>query len=252
MSLKGFPSNQKNLTGTGITNEFANVSPKNPYQHGLELANNFVYRVGSIQTAGANTGYDSASQKNWVVNTATEAKVGDLVRFETGPLAFVEIPIIFVETNRFQIPILQSAAAGNTFFVLRRTSPRVDEDGILQTDAGGGGSNVIQFDLDGADTDVSQDTAVPANSNPLPVQYLNPSGVRTALATEATSQSILTAVGTLDKYKGFSLPFNKLTVVTKNGDGSPTLIESRLAGVLQESMVLTYDLDGDFQDFEVT
>lgn len=186
-NLKGWPSNQKNDLGTAITSDFVSVSPINPFQHGLESAAKFVYRVNAIQTAGVGTGFDEDTQKNWVVNTATAAKVGDVVRFETGALSSFEIPIVAVETNRFQLPIKNPAANGDTFYILRRASLRTDDSGSLTVVSG-----PTQFVLNGVDTQVSQDTVTPANSIPFPIQYLNLAGVRTALATEAKQDNIIT------------------------------------------------------------
>lgn len=47
------------------------------------------------------------------------------------------------------------------------------------------GAIPIQFELDGAETTVSEDTAVPANSNPLPVKILDDSGVPVSPLTDA-------------------------------------------------------------------
>jgi hypothetical protein len=49
---------------------------------------------------------------------------------------------------------------------------------------------LVSFNLDAVETTVSQDTAVPANSTPLPVQILNSVGVATPLATEATLSTL--------------------------------------------------------------
>lgn len=57
----------------------------------------------------------------------------------------------------------------------------------------------VDYQLNGITQIVKQDTVTPANSKPLPMQYLNLLGVRTDLATEATMQSVNTnvlAVGT--------------------------------------------------------
>jgi hypothetical protein len=112
-----------------------------------------------------------------VVDTSTPARVGDFVRFETGNAAFLEIPIVQVSTNAFQlaarIPDALAPAAGNTFYIMRYATQRVDETGSQQVTVASG---PIQFVLDGNDTEVEEDTGTPANSVPLPVKVLNSGG----------------------------------------------------------------------------
>lgn len=48
------------------------------------------------------------------------------------------------------------------------------------------------YQLNGLTVPVKQDTITPGNSKPLPTQYLNSSGVRTDLATEATVGALVT------------------------------------------------------------
>ncbi len=254
-SPKGFPSDQKNLTGTNKQNNFTTVVPKDPFRHGLDSGSDFVFLVGGVHTAEAGTGlennpHDQSEVRNFIIETATQARKGDIVRFIDGALAGIEIPIVYSEANRFQIPIKDVAAVGNTFQILRRKSPQVDDQGVVQV-ATSGSNRVIQFDLDGVGTDVHEDTAVPANSNPLPVKYLNNLGVRTDLATEATLAAMSLKVDKLGAGI-FTKAFDQVTVVIKNGNGDPTLIETRLATVLQQTATITYDIDGDFQNIVVT
>lgn len=240
-SPKGWPSNEKNDLGSGITSNFTTTPPIDPYRTGLDTSVNTVFRTGALDTAEANTGYDPDLKKNYVYATAHGAKVGDLVRFETGVLAQIEIPIVAVEANRFQIPILQGASVADTFYILRRVSMQVDQDGNLVVTSSSG---PIQFVLDGVDTEVEQDTAVPANSIPLPVAPLNTAGVRVSPATETTLSAFSgkTAAGL------FTQAYDQLTVTSKNASGDPLVIESRLATVLVQTATITYDIDGDFQD----
>lgn len=51
---------------------------------------------------------------------------------------------------------------------------------------------VTDYQLNGVTQPVKQDTVTPGNSRPLPTQYLNSSGVRTDLATEATLSALVT------------------------------------------------------------
>lgn len=51
---------------------------------------------------------------------------------------------------------------------------------------------VTDYQLNGLTIPVKQDTSTPANSRPLPTQYLDSSGVRTNLATESTLSALVT------------------------------------------------------------
>lgn len=240
-SPKGFPSNQKNLLPTGLTNEFSTVIPKNPYRNALDTTSDSVFRVGAIQTAGPLTGL--INELSYVDNTATAAKVGDIVRFETGALTGIEIPIVKVETNQFLLPIKDVAASGDTFYILRHVTLRTDASGQITVAPAD-----ISFLLDGVSTDVSEDTVVPANSIPLPVKNLNDNGTVVDFATQATllAFSNKTPTGT------FTRAYDLLTVVSKNANGDPLVIETRLATVLQQTATIVYDIDGDLQSVTVS
>ena len=116
-------------------------------------------------------------------------------------------------------------------------------------DSGNVSSGVIQYNVDGVPTPVGIDTVTPSNSTPLPVINVGPDGVPVdpSTATKQDEQSALLEALT----GGFTLPFNQLTIAAKTING-PTVIETRLATVLQQTMTLTYDIDGDFQDYVVT
>lgn len=55
-----------------------------------------------------------------------------------------------------------------------------------------GSDGISRFILDGVTTTVSQDTVTPANSNPLPVTFLDPSGLPADYATEAKQDTQIT------------------------------------------------------------
>lgn len=169
MTIKGFPSSQKLPLGTGITNEFATVVPTDQYRNSLDV-NRPLFRVTTIKTAAASTG--NVDGVTWVYDTSTLAKKGDIVRFETGNAQYIEIPIVKVETNRFLLGayLTSAPAAGDTFYILRSVSPRVDSTGTASVTATSG---PIQFKKDGVATEVSQDTVTPANTVPLPVTVTN-------------------------------------------------------------------------------
>ena len=174
MSIKGFPSKQKLPLGSGITNDYATVIPVDENRVALDTQR-FAFRVGGdvARTAAASTG--NIDGLTWVYDTATPAKVGDFIRFETGSNAYLEVPIVKKETNRFMLGAYLSTApaSGDTFYIMRSATQRLDSSGTqLATVA----PSPISFVLDSVDTEVEQDTAVPANSIPLPVIQLNSDG----------------------------------------------------------------------------
>lgn len=59
-------------------------------------------------------------------------------------------------------------------------------------------SGPVQFEIDGVPTTVNIDTGTPANSTPLPVTILGPTGLPTDFATETTQLLVKTAVQSID------------------------------------------------------
>ena len=99
---------------------------------------------------------------------------------------------------------------------------------------------VEEFILNGLPESVSQDTATPANSFPMPMSYLNSSGVRTNLATEVT---LLSADSHLNDIETFSsaiatssgeISTNTLSIDTKltTTNSSLASIDSKLTSPL--------------------
>lgn len=192
MTIKGFPSSQKLPLGTGITNEFATVVPTDEYRNSLDI-NRPLFRVTTIKTAAASTG--NVDGVTWVYDTSTLAKKGDVVRFETGNAQYIEIPIVKVETNRFLLGayLASAPASGDTFYILRSVSPRVDATGTASVTAT---SSPIQFNKNAVATEVSQDIVTPANSNPLPVSVLyNSPDVLSSGTITTSSNIVLSTVG---------------------------------------------------------
>lgn len=199
--IQGFPSNQKVPLGTGITNNFVTVIPTDPNRAALDTPR-FAFRVDDAlvpRTAGAGTGIGKNSSGEdvfFVEDTATPARVGDFVRFENGPAAFLEIPIVAVETNKFMLAVKSGSlpVSGNTFYIMRYATQRVDDSGSQLVIASPGPS---QFVLDGLDVEVERDTTTPANSKPFPVINLDNLGVPVDFATETTLALIDASLNTL-------------------------------------------------------
>ena len=189
MSLKGYPSSQKSDLGTGITNEFVTVQPSDEYRYHLDTPR-FAFRVDdplNPRTAEANTGLIDG--KVWIYDTATPAKKGDFVRFDSGNNKFLEVSIVKVDGNRFQLGANLSPApiAGDTYFIMRYATQLVDENGsqlVVST------PGPTQFVLDGLDVEVEEDTTTPANNKPLPVKLFDSGNLPFDPATETTALSI--------------------------------------------------------------
>lgn len=135
--IRGWPSNQKISVGTGITSDFPTVVPTDPFRHALDV-NKFAFRVGSgvvPRTAGAGTGLRPVTvdgdEAYCVEDAATPARTGDFVRFEDGPAAGIEIPIIKVDGNFIVLPIKTGLmpAPGNEFYIMRSITQRTSPDG---------------------------------------------------------------------------------------------------------------------------
>lgn len=192
-AIQGFPSNQKVPLGTGITNNFTTVIPTDPNRAALDVPR-FAFRVNdplNARVAGPTTGIEIVDGVKlfWVDDTATPARAGDFVRFEDGPAAFLEIPIVKVETNRFLLAVNSGIlpVATNTFFIMRYATQRVDDTGSQVVIASPGPT---QYVLNGLDVEVEEDTVTPANNKPLPVKIFDSANLPFDPATEATALSI--------------------------------------------------------------
>lgn len=182
MSVKGYPSTQKLVNGAASSEgafQHATVIPSDAGLRAALDAPRFAFRVGgdTPRTAQAGTGNPTNGKATLVADTSTPARVGDFVRFVTGSAASLEIPIVRVGTNSFElasrIPDALAPAATNTFFIMRYATQRVDDTGSQVVSVTQG---PLQFVFDGADVEVEEDTVVPANSIPLPVKVLSGGG----------------------------------------------------------------------------
>lgn len=135
--VSGYPSSQKNILPTGLTNNFATVVPTDPLRHALDTPR-FAFRVGSdavTRVAGPSTGPEEIENTTqfWIEDAATPARRGDFVRFEDGLAQAIEFPIIKVEAGRFLISCVPGAdvapASGDEFFIMRFITQRTASDG---------------------------------------------------------------------------------------------------------------------------
>ena len=208
--ISGFPSSQKNDLGTGKTNSFSTVIPTDPFRNSLDTSR-FLFRVDNStvpRTAGAQTGLkdfgSGGGQAYWVHDPGTPAKRGDIIRCEDGSAMQIEIPIIDVsEDGDFFLlsikpqdnVVIPMPEAGDTFYILRHTTQRVDSTGsqIVVAEPG-----PTQFVLDGLDVEVEEDTTTPANNKPLPTKIFDAGNLPINPATEETLLDVLVFTQSID------------------------------------------------------
>lgn len=189
MSNKGYPTQKKLTTplvgfpNSQTTSEFNTLQKTYSDRVGMDTVQMCLYRLHpAVKTATPNTTYP----KRIFTSTAHGAQEGDVIRFEvTAANPGFESGVISVPDAN---TIVLSAETPNnilgtdTFYILRYTTPRVDDSGATIVTVTQGPT---QFVYDGTDTEVLQDTAVPANSRPLPVINLDGSGLEIDYATAA-------------------------------------------------------------------
>jgi hypothetical protein len=121
-------------------------------------------------------------------DTATTAKVGMIYRAETGTAALIGVECMVIEanTNDFTIASKIAPAASDTFYLLRKATPRVGSDGAFAISTTGLASETT---LDAIKTSVQLlDNAV--SGNELQVDVVS-SALPTGASTEATLLSLL-------------------------------------------------------------
>lgn len=247
MSIKGYPSQKKELSKltnytdeqSKTTSEFVTVQQNYSNKVGLDVNNQGLARLHAIaKTAEANT----VDVRRVLKNTGHGASKGDVVRFEsTAANPYFEAQVLSVpDANTIILANSTSndIALGDSFFILRYVSQRFDQSGSIVASSG-----PIQYNLNGTDTVVFQDTTTPANSKPLPTQYLNTSGVRTNLGTEATLQSIDTKVSTAvpDVTSSGSITTTQSVAIAVNGQST---FSFQVTGTWVGSIVVEGTIDG--------
>ena len=176
MSIKGYPSQKKELSKlTNYTEdqsktkaEFVTAQENYSNKVGLDVNNQGLARLHVVaKTAEANT----VDLKRVLKNTAHGALKGDVVRFESSSAnPYFEVQVLSVpDANTIILAnsTPNDIALGDSFFILRYVSQRFDQTGSISANTG-----PVQYNLNGADTVVYQDTATPANSRPLPVSLI--------------------------------------------------------------------------------
>lgn len=173
-SLRGFPTQQKLVTGQSSKNEFVTVQPSDEnLRNNLDTVARYCFRVGNPAVplvAGGNTGNPSDGSGTFIDDVTDTAKVGDFVRFEDGAAKWLELPI--VETNpgvgfKLGARLTTPPAAADTFYILRYLTQRSNSDGTALISSG-----PVTFVKDTVISTVNQDTAAPGNDIALPIRPL--------------------------------------------------------------------------------
>jgi hypothetical protein len=133
------------------------------------IAKGAVERTASPETIVSVTArVDRNKHPEFIIEiTGHGAKVGDVLRFDTGPAAEHELDIIeIIDANNLVVQNVAGVTpvATNTATILYFKSARIDDSGSVVVNAG-----PLQFNQDGSPVEVSEDTTTPANTIPLPV-----------------------------------------------------------------------------------
>lgn len=187
-SIRGWPSDRK-MASTPAPH--VTVEPMGKEQYGLTVrAQVFAWNAG-------NDLVESGSTQEFINATAHIARVGDVIRFNSGALNKEETKVIKVEPNRIYIADLLSVAptTGDQIIIMRPRQAQVDDNGnlIVSTTSG-----PVQYVLNGIDTEVTEDTIAPNDSRPLPVKVFRANGtsdwaddVEAAVETTANATSAM-------------------------------------------------------------
>ncbi len=167
-AIKGYPSKNRDLR-LGNDDVYITAEPIRQKQHGMSVeAHSWVRVVGTDAT-------ESGTTTTILKATSHAAIVGDVIRFTGGALSGQEVKVLSVATNFITLAETLSVAPGtDAFQILRHKYPIINADGTQQVAPVTTGP--LQYTKDGVTTLVSEDTAVEANSRPLPVKLMGVTG----------------------------------------------------------------------------
>ena len=129
---------------------------------------------------------EAGSDNNLVILTAHAARPGDFLRIDSSAngIQEYEVPIDEVPSaNSLRLGTVLSAAlaAGDAVTILRPITPRLSSTGATLTTLD---PSPINFRKDGAVQEVVEDTATPANNQPLPVKLMGVNGTLNLTAND--------------------------------------------------------------------
>lgn len=175
-SIKGFPiqGRREDLDSLDINLRplHATYSPTGANKYSLDVTPFSVYEVSASSTVEAN------STDSIIKITGHSAKKGDIIRVLTSANGIQEL-----EMNVLEIPdadtiklagvTSENFATGDTISILRPIRNRVSSDGATLASLI---TPPIQFERDGSNQTVTEDTVTPANNRPLPVKLTDVTG----------------------------------------------------------------------------
>lgn len=199
----------------------------NAQTNGGKKEGRFLYRDGAVRDVES---VSVSGGKTTIGDTGTVATVGSIFRPEIGAYQYQEFVVVEVSTNSFVVAAeLTGLIVTDTFYILKWTTQRVSSDGSQVVIASAG---PVEFVLNGASTQVEEDTAVAANSIPLPTKTLSDyiSSVRldysfTAVTDSAWVELVASTGGT---------PINAITLF----DGGGFAMELGIGAALSEARKL--------------
>ena len=185
--IKGFagqeklgPQNYGTVVPTGSQKYALDVAPKAIFPTNLTPFAVVSATYGSFD----NNGLPETEQR--IEITAHGARLGDVLRFDSGPLINIEASVIrVVDANNLVISLRVSNAdaIASTCLVMRHVTLTLDSSGSLVTTSG-----PLQFIRDAVTETVEEDTADSTNNRALPTQtFLNVDGVQTPLLRDTAT-----------------------------------------------------------------
>lgn len=181
--IKGFPSQEK-LVGklgsydwqqTQTQMEFVTAQKSSSKKIGLDTVGNGVFRTTALTKSVTSVATELDEQKRVLISTAHGALPGDMIRFEgTSANPHFEAAVLSCPDANTMIlgSVLPSIpVVSDEFFILRYITSRFSADGSQITSQG-----PLQFVLDNATVEVTEDTGTPANNKPLPVKLMGTTG----------------------------------------------------------------------------
>lgn len=180
-AIKGFAGQQK----LGPQN-YSTVNPVGSNKYSLDVAPKALFPITGTSEPIVSATYDSNySEGNFTVSkgrmvleiTGHNARIGDVLRFDSGPLTSVEATVIgIVDANKVSISTTVGVAnaLASTALIMRHVTLTLDSSGSLVVTSTSG---PITFVYDGVDTQVEKDTVTPANTRALPVEIVSTNGV---------------------------------------------------------------------------
>jgi len=164
-SEKSFPSKQRETQRT--LQEHTTGSPIGETKWGKDVK-------ASIYAYEVSTGTISSSTDTTLEIMTHGANIGDIIEFTSGVLADKELYVIAVpDANNVEIheKLVTQPSLSDAVRILRPRTPIVSSTGSLELT-----STPIKFNLDGAEQEVTEDTATPSNNAPLPVKLTSATG----------------------------------------------------------------------------